>query len=134
MRKFIPVILFSFIPLTGCSSSSDNAEMSETASPAVLLSIEEKSQLKFCDLVEKAYESYENSGMSYETRDIFGEAYDVIHEEFPRPWTSSRYLDYNNVMADHSYAYGPYSNINDVIGILNWCEDTKTLLEEKSTE
>ena len=63
MRKFIPVILFSFIPLTGCSSSSDNAEMSETASPAVLLSIEEKSQLKFCDLVEKAYESYENSSL-----------------------------------------------------------------------
>lgn len=133
MHKFLPVIILSLISLTGCSSSSDNAEMSETASPAVLLSTEEKSQLQFCDLVETAYESYENSGMSYETRDIFGEAYDVIHKLLGT-FYSSRYSDYNFVMSDHSFAFGPSANINDVVEILGWCEDTKTLLEEKSTE
>jgi hypothetical protein len=134
MRNLLPVILLSLIFSSGCSSSNDNSEISETKSELVALSKEEESQLKFCNLVEKAYKSYENSGMSYETRDIFGEAYDVIHEEFPRPWNSSRYLDYNNVMAEHSYAYGPLSNINDVLGILNWCKETITLLEEKSAE
>jgi|688.fasta_scaffold1136367_1 hypothetical protein len=133
MRKLFPVILLSLIFSSGCSSSNNNSEISETKSELVTLSIEEESQLQFCNLVEKAYKSYENSGMSYETRDIFGEAYDVIHELLGTSY-SSRYSDYNFVMADHSYAYGPNSNINDVVEILGWCEDTKTLLEEKSIE
>lgn len=133
MHKLFPVILLSLIPLAGCSNGGAIDELSKTASPPVLLSTEEKSQLQFCDLVEKAYESYENSGMSYETRDIFGEAYDVIHELLGN-FYSSRYSDYNFVMSGHSFAYGPSSNINDVVEILDWCTDTKALLEEKSTK
>jgi hypothetical protein len=69
--------------------------------------------------------------MSYETRDIFGEAYDVIHELLGT-YSSSRYRDYDSIMADHSFAYGPFSDINDVVAIQAWCSDTRTLLDEKS--
>jgi hypothetical protein len=133
MTKFLPVIIFSLISLSGCANNSNNSESPESASPAVMLSTEERSQLQFCGLVESAYQSYENYGMSYETRDIFGEAYDVIHELLGT-FYSSRYSDYDSVMADHSFAYGPLSNIKDVVDILVWCEDTKALLDEKSSE
>jgi hypothetical protein len=133
IKKILPVIVLSFIPLTGCSNNNNNAEISETASPVVLLSAEEKLQLQFCNLVEKAFESYENSGMSYETRDIFGEAYDV-NKKLIGEFYSSRYSDYNWVMSAHSYAYGPLSEINEVVEILGWCKDTITLLEKKSAE
>ncbi len=131
MRRIFPILVLSLIPLSGCSESGKSVELSESSTPVISLTKEEKSQLKFCNLVDKAYKSYETSGMSYETRDIFGEAYDVIHELLGS-YSSSRYSDYDSIMADHSFAYGPFSDINDVVAIQAWCSNTRTLLDEKS--
>ena len=128
MLKLLPLILLSLISLSGCGGDANNAE---TVKSEFMLSQEDQSILKFCAIVDEAYTASIRDGMSYETRDIFSKAYDVIHEEFPHPWSSSRYRDYDTVMAHHSWNYGPYANINDVIDILDWCEPTKDLIMEK---
>ena len=121
MSKLFPIVLFSLVFSSGCSSASNNAEISEITTAVSTLTQEEESQLEFCHLVYEAWKSYDKFGMSYETRDRFGKAYDVIHE-MVGTYDSTRYRDYNDVMADHSYAYGPFSDFDEVYAINRWCE------------
>ena len=111
--------------LVGCGNApqTENVPVSESSETTEenYLSAEEESQLKFCKLVVEAYASYETNGMSYETRDVFGKAYDVVHEELLPVYGGSRYFDYDGIMADHSFAYVS-PKMEQVKEIISWCE------------
>ncbi len=119
--------------LTGCASGDSEVSAPEVKSTIVPLSGEEKSQLRYCKSFDKAYGSLKSNGMTYETRDLFGDAYDIVHEQLLGVYESSRYFDYDGVMADHSFAWVSGSDVASLDGIATWCAEINTKLSAKTS-
>ena len=125
--------LSSVLLLSGCAGGNSEISAPEVKSTVVSLSGEEKSQLRYCTSFNKAYGSLKNNGMTYETRDLFGDAYDIVHEQLLGIYESSRYLDYDRVMAAHSFAWVSGSDVASLDGIATWCEEINTKLSAKTS-
>lgn len=132
MKKVIILISALFL-LTGCASDHSEISAPEVKSTVVPLTGEEKSQLRYCKSFDKAYGSLKSNGMTYETRDLFGDAYDIVHEQLLGIYQGSRYLDYNYVMSAHSFAWVSGSDVESLDGIATWCEEINTKLSAKTS-
>lgn len=132
VRKVI-VLMSALFLLTGCATGGSEISAPEVKSTLVPLSGEEASQLRYCKSFDKAYGSLKSNGMTYETRDLFGDAYDIVHEQLLGIYQSSRYLDYNYVMSAHSFAWVSGSDVESLDGIATWCEEINTKLSTKTS-
>jgi hypothetical protein len=119
--------------LSGCANGNSEISAPEMKSIVVPLSGEEKSQLRYCKSFDNAYESLKSVGMTYETRDLFGDAYDIVHEQLLGIYESSRYFDYDGVMARHSFAWASGSDLASLDGIATWCKEITTKLSAKTS-
>ena len=123
----VGITIMALLLLSACSNSNIPPQQQATTEIQDTRSPEQKSQDKFCNFVEKGIASYKSEGMSYTTRDIYGKAYDVVHEELLGVYGGSRYSDYNDVMSSLSFAFQDENwNAKDIAAaadILNWCSN-----------
>ena len=129
MKSLSIASLALVLALSGCSNGTNGVISSEVENKTTKLYGEERLQMKYCKAFEKANESLKADGMTYETRDLFSVAYDIVHEELYAYW-NSRYRDYDRVMADHSWSWseGDGVDTSSLDGIMSWCSEIKTKL------